>query len=566
MRGTRWLVLVAIAAIIFGVGVSYQRQKKSNERTSLAAPPPLPEDVSSTTDRGTWTTTDQKTGCKNYELSADARASADNSHTELKGVELRIFHKSTSQCDTKFDLVKSDAATFFESTNTLQADGEVDITLGEPAEGEVPPNLIGIHSSGVTFDTQTGKADTENHAKFHFKNGEGQSRGATYDPPSKQLFMKNDVVVDWLAATPNAKPLHIVAPSLYYMETAAEIDLVPSGRMTRDALTFEGDKPTIRLRDDGAGHKFVREIDADHARGSDDTPGRKLNYSADKVWVFYNDDHLIEKIVVEGHAAMTSTSATSQTEVTANHVEMYFEPHDTESQLDHVVCSGNAVVNSKPLAVTGKQPADAHVLRSENIDLKMRPGGKDIQTVSAHPSGTLEFLPSQPASHHRTLRGDNMLIDYGPQNHIEDFHATNVTTTTDPTAEERKHNRAVSTTSSKEMLARFEPATNQLSFLDQSGNFSYQSGERQAHAAKATFDQKQNIMNLDGGAVVTDSNGTNSADHIRIDQNTDDFLAEGNVTSTRLPSTFQLQGRLQHAFERLSHERAGPQDGIEQPR
>jgi lipopolysaccharide export system protein LptA len=498
----------------------------------LPPPPPLPENVSSTTDGGIWTTTDQKTGCKNYELKADARASADNEQTALTGVKLRIFHKSPTQCDTKFDLVQSDAATFFANDNTLRADGEVDITLGEPAEGEPPPNLIGIHSSGVTFDTQTGKADTENVAKFHFKNGEGQSRGATYDPPSKQLFMKNDVVVDWKAASPHAKPLHIVAPSLYYMESASEIDLIPNGRMTRDELTFEGDKPTIRLRDDGAGHKFVREIDADHARGSDNTPGRKLNYSADKVWVFYNDDHLIERIMVEGHAAMTSTSLTSQTDVTAHHVEMYFNPHDNQSELDHVVCSGNAVVNSKPLAIAGKAPADAHVLRSENIDLKMRPGGRDIQTVSAHPSGTLEFMPGQPASHHRTLRGDNLLIDYGPQNHIEDFRTSNVTTTTDPNDEERKHNRGVTTTSSKEMAARFEPTTNQLSFLDQTGSFSYQSGERQAHANKATFDQKQNIMNLDGKAVVIDSNGTTSADHIRLDQNTDEFVAE-NVTSSR---------------------------------
>ena len=37
MRGTRWLLLVAIAAIIFGVGVTYQQQKKSNEQNALAA-------------------------------------------------------------------------------------------------------------------------------------------------------------------------------------------------------------------------------------------------------------------------------------------------------------------------------------------------------------------------------------------------------------------------------------------------------------------------------------------------------------------------------------------------
>jgi lipopolysaccharide export system protein LptA len=392
---------------------------------------------------------------------------------------------------------------------------------------------------GASFDTNTGHADSDGHCTFDFKNGKGESNGATYDPPTKELLMKNDVKVDWQAASPNAKPLHIEAPSLRYLESAAEIDLLPTGRMTRDELTFEGEKPTIRLRDDGQGHKFIQEIDAEHAHGADETPGKQLKYAADKVWVFYNDDHLIERIVVEGNAAMTSTSDTSETEVNANHVEMYFNPHDKESQLDHVICNGNAVVESKPLTAPGKIPPDSHVLRAENIDLKMRPGGREIQTVSAHPSGTLEFLPNQPASHRRTLKGDDMLIAYGPQNHIDSFHAANVTTSTDPNAEEKKHNHAVSTTSSKDLMARFEPQSSQLSYMEQNGNFSYQEGDRKAHANKATLDQKQNVMTLDGGATVADATGTTSAEHIRLDQKTDDFLAEGNVTSTRLPDKDQ---------------------------
>jgi lipopolysaccharide export system protein LptA len=197
------------------------------------------------------------------------------------------------------------------------------------------------------------------------------------------------------------------------------------------------------------------------------------------------------------------------------------------------------VVASKPLAAPGKTPSDSHVLRAENIDLKMRPGGRDIQTVSAHPSGTLEFLANQPASHHRTLQGDDMLIAYGPQNHIDSFHAANVTTATDPNDEEKKHNRAVSTTSSKDLTARFEPQSSQLSYMEQNGNFSYQEGDRKAHANKATLDQKQNVMTLDGGATVSDATGTTSAEHIRLDQKTDDFLAEGNVSSTRMPDKDQ---------------------------
>ncbi|HUB82033.1 MAG TPA: LptA/OstA family protein [Bryobacteraceae bacterium] len=536
MRGTRWLLLVAIAAIIFGVGVSYRKLKKDSERKALAAPPQLPPELSATSHGWSWTAKDQKTGCKSSEIIAqDVRQAADSSHSELSGVELHIFHKAAKDCDSKYDLIRSDAATYFDSEGRMKADGEVHITLGEPAEGEPPPNLIGITCTGVTFDTNTGHADTDGHCAFEFKNGHGESNGATYDPPTRTLNMKHDVVVDWQPASPHAKPLHIEAPSLQYAESTAEIDLLPTGRMTRDELAFEGEKPIIRLRDDGEGHKYVREIDADHAHGSDETASKHLKYSGDKVWVFYDDDHLINRIVVEGNAAMTSTGATSETQVNAHTVEMIFNPHDKESQLDHVACTGNAVVASKPLPAPGKTPADAHVLHAEIIDLKMRPGGREIQTLSAHPSGTLEFLPSQPASHHRTLVGENMLIAYGPQNHVDTFQAGNVTTTTDPNAEEKKHNRTVTTTVSKELTARFEPNSNQLSAMQQTGNFTYQEGNRKAHADKATFDQKQNVMTLDGGASVSDDTGTTTADHIRLDERTGDFLAEGHLDSTRMP-------------------------------
>ena len=110
-----------------------------------------------TTKGGTWTTKDQKTGCRSSELSAtDMRQVSDTAHSELSGVELRLFHKTAAKCDSKFDLVRSAAATYFDSEGRLYAEGDVDITLGEPADGEAPPSLISINSSGVTFDTDSG--------------------------------------------------------------------------------------------------------------------------------------------------------------------------------------------------------------------------------------------------------------------------------------------------------------------------------------------------------------------------------------------------------------------------
>ena len=82
--------------------------------------------------------------------------------------------------------------------------------------------------------------------------------------------------------------------------------------------------------------------------------------------------------------------------------------------LTQVAANGNAVVTSKPLAVPGRQLSETHVLRSETLEMKMRPGGREMESVVTKAPGTLEFLPNLPAQHHRMLDGKDFVIAYGP--------------------------------------------------------------------------------------------------------------------------------------------------------
>src|ERR1035438_4024376 len=93
MRGTRWLLLVAIAAIIFGVGVSYRTLKKTNRKNALAQPAMLPDNVSSTFKDFVWTKKNQSNGCE-IEVSAKGMNQAeDSSRSEINDVTLKLFHK-----------------------------------------------------------------------------------------------------------------------------------------------------------------------------------------------------------------------------------------------------------------------------------------------------------------------------------------------------------------------------------------------------------------------------------------------------------------------------------------
>ncbi len=157
-------------------------------------------------------------------------------------------------------------------------------------------------------------------------------------------------MLNWLPEGPNAKPMKIETGSLDYHEATAEIWLHPWGRLTRENTVVEGEIATVKLQDDGKGHKSIRSIEATHAHGTDSYPRRNLQYSADGLHVDFNEDGVAEKIVGEGNARLVYTSDAAETNVTARHVEMDFTVKDKESLLDAGGGGGQRRGNGKAAA------------------------------------------------------------------------------------------------------------------------------------------------------------------------------------------------------------------------
>jgi lipopolysaccharide export system protein LptA len=333
--------------------------------------------------------------------------------------------------------------------------------------------------------------------------------------------------------------MKIESGSLTYHEADSAISLEPWGRLTRGNTVVEGQDAIVHLQEflteDGKGQFVLHQVDAKMAHGTDAYPNRKLQYAAGEMSVAFDDDGVAQTLSGRSNAQVTSVSDTAETTVKADNVVMSFSTDNDESVLQHVAATGNAVVTSKPLPAPGRTLSESHALSAQSLEMKMRPGGKEIESVVTHSPGNLEFFPNLPEQRHRTLTGNDIVIAYGPQNRIESFRSTNVTTRTDPTAEERKRNRKTSTTTSREMLARFDPKTGKVATIEQTGDFAYDEDDRHARAAKATLDSSQDVILLQTSARMWDSTGSTSAGRIRLDENTGDFTAEGGVTSSHMP-------------------------------
>src|SRR5262249_23639512 len=134
MRGARWLLLVAIAAIVTGIGFTYRAQKLLRKEHDPVRPEPLPLELTGKSQRWEFTQTNTRSGkpCSDAHAWADDVREQHTGRVDLKGVELRIPNK---EC-TAYNLVKSATGTLFKSENRLWAEGDVDLTLKIPMEGQ----------------------------------------------------------------------------------------------------------------------------------------------------------------------------------------------------------------------------------------------------------------------------------------------------------------------------------------------------------------------------------------------------------------------------------------------
>jgi lipopolysaccharide export system protein LptA len=512
MRRTGWILLAGCLALAAAVGWVYQQQKAAQSKAAPKRPANLPAGLLSRADGG-WVWTQTSGGKTIAEVRAKEFAQqSDPPRVELQMVEVKVFHKD----DSAYDLIQSDKAELKTEDGVMFADGIVNMTMGFKSDPTAKNRLVHIKTSGVTYSTQTGKVTTDRKAEFEFENSNGSAVGATYDPALRQLQMHRDVDLQW---TKGKKKMRVEAGELAYRENEEKIYLKPWSRLTRETLILNAGASVVTL-DEGE----IDLVEAEDAKGEDKQPKRNLEYAAEHLVLRFADKNAINRIEGERNARLVTTSDSGRTVVTAQRVDMDFETPGGESVLKKALARGGTTVESVPPKTASR------ILRSEIVELAMRAGGEEIETVVTQTPGEIEFLPKAASERYRKMNGERFWIRYGARNQIDTFRATKVTTFT-----KGKPKLPDSTTASEELLATFDPKSGDLSQLEQWTNFTYQEGDRRAKADRARLEQASEQITLQGSARIWDPAGSTDASTIVLDQKSGDMVATENVISTRLP-------------------------------
>ena len=561
MRLSRWLILAALLAIVAFVGQTYFKRQEALARDAPAAPPPLETGIDGRARDWVYTQSDGERPRVTVRAKSFRQVKAP-SVMELNGVELQLFHKEGDQ----FDLVRSAQAQFDIAAKTLYSDGVVDIVMptagsGKPAdpnnqlsEEGVGGRIVKIHTTGVHFASDTGKASTDREAKFEFEQGYGSAEGVDYDPGSRELHLRSKVELHWKGKGPASKPMTIEAGEAYYREAESKVFLLPWSKLTRDSLRMEGQDAVVTLD-----HGVIKEAVSAAAHGVQDDPGRKVEFAADSLLLRFGEDMTIQEIKGEQNGKLVSTAqyhAHHRYRRSDRSGVRYHREGEHSSPMRLRDEAGGRGGSARPLPRPGEPMGDTRVLRSDVIHLNMRPGGREIDTVETDGAATVDFSPNREGQPKRFVQGDHIWIAYGPDNRIQSFRTINASTRTDKPGTPPPPPML---TTSKELLATFDSKTSDLLLLEQRTTFRYQKKEPVARlpTAPRPSTRPKNVITLEGSARTTDPTGSAAADRLVMEQKSGDFVADGRVATTRMPDQKTsssallsgeevMQGRAQH--------------------
>jgi lipopolysaccharide export system protein LptA len=469
---------------------------------------------------------------------ASFRATNNPSTFELHGLALKLFNKK----DANYTYIKAAKALFDERSEVMKSDGPVSIVMNVPVDKDAESKeelakRVQVQTSGVTYETKTLKAQTDQLATFIFPDGSGKAVGLEYDPSTKKMHMRSQVVLD-------RNGMHVEAGDLIYDEAEQKIYLSPWSKLQRQTMTIQAQKSIVTLID-----RKVHQIDSDGPQGVDDRKGRHVEYSADQMTALFDDQGNMTEVIGNHHARVVSTQERAKTVITGDRADLHFEQEakagkdKPDSYLQSVTAEGQAVAESSPVEQPGVVPATTRILRSEQIELNMKPGGQEVQEIVTPGKAQLEFKPNRAEQVHRVLDASKMRIVYGEHSYVDTFFGWNVSTRTDkPMAAGQKQPPPPSRTWSDEMTAKFVPNSSDIDTIEQRGNFRYQEGVRKASSNKAVLEQKLNRITLIDHAKVSDDTGFTSGDLIVMNQTSGDMDVTGKVFSVRAPDKSQKPG------------------------
>ncbi|HEY1528637.1 MAG TPA: LptA/OstA family protein [Candidatus Angelobacter sp.] len=407
----------------------------------------------------------------------------------------------------------------------VTAEGEVRIDLEANSAAAVPSgepaaetrNLIHVKTSGLTFNENTGIAQTKAAIEFRVPEGSGSAVGATYDSHGGVLMLRSAVK---LTSTGKRKAT-ITGQSATITKNPSKV-VMQFARLEEPERTISADKVTVFLRDDNNIDRAVASGNL-HAL---QTGAKGFEVNAPEGDLEMGEANQARRGSLSGGVTFAN-KGDSPAEGSAGKIMLTF---GAVNRLTRARAQESVRLKQGP-------PGKTQELHAPAVDLYVKNGRTLEKAVTSE--GTAEIVREQ-APGKTTISAGHFETTFNDKNRPVSLYGTPDAKIVDSAP--GKPDRILA---SRELTAKFDDKGEIIS-AEQIGDFHYQEGTQTASAERAKYAASEETILLSGSPRVLDATQlvTLTADSIQLNRKTRNAFARDNVKTTYSKLSTQPSGAM----------------------
>ena len=518
--------LVAFALLVSGialVGISYYKLRNVDKFKAKSEKPELSKEVTGVVEGY------ERRVSKDNRLYLLVKASRDvtfsDGHHELENINMAVYPPEGD----KPDQISAARAIYQPETNVLSFMGNVKIETKDQLE---------VGTEALSFDQNSGVAQTDAFVSFKRDNVSGTSMGAVVEQKSKRLELKKDVQL--LISPAGAKsqtrgrPVQVKAARGAFDHQSMLLAFSGGVTLEQESDILSGDNLNAFMnqekrleRAELRGNSYMRVMD----------PGRAAEVHSVNMDFLMDKDQRLERATASGDVIARTLDGDVDVQLSgSNSLDVTFQATNDSSLLKQMNAGGRSVITmSAPKSKANDPRAASKRLTADAVKLIWRSTGRDLEKAEAAGNAELFIEPvvTNARAERKTLSAPQFDCDF--------FEAGNLARTCKASGGSKAvldpmqpaKDRGTRTLTSQTMIAVFLKDTQDVERVDAQGDGKFNENDRNGTAANVSYTAADQTVKLRGGdPTVWDSRGRTKANELDADLASDVSYARGRTTTT----------------------------------
>lgn len=507
-RYARWAALAAFAVAVLVAGV-YAGRAWKRVRALRHAPPPVPPTVQQQSAQFSFSKVEGDRTIFTV-LASRAIQFKDSDRSVLEDVSITIYGRDGSRNDS----IHTHECSYETRAGSVRCEGEAQIVLQNAGdERRQNPRTIQIQTKDISFNRDSGEAQTAQPVLMRFPDGEGRAMGVLYDASDATLRLEKNVEIQIQRPSGAfASPTRIRGTSLTFSRRQSRLRLAGpvlvdqgSRKLTADSLVLSLDANLHPRTLVANGHTELRSTES----------ARESSVTANRIAATLNPLGRIERILAEGELHGAQEGSGHARKFTGQELELEFAPR--ANALRQIVARGGITLESQ--AKEEEQRLETQGL-TILFDDSPRPIPRSAETLA--PASVVLHRPEEETRIH----GKQLSAQLNARGSIEEVLGHGAVEI------DRLIGASEPQAVTADDLAMWLAAGGDWSQLEMRGHVRYRQADRTAEAQTAQVVRATDVISLDGSPVVADSESRTTASEILINQRTGEIHANGAVRTS----------------------------------